>query len=390
MLKYQNWYIGIWLIVVLLYCQGWSSLNAPLISSLLSFFVASIFVTFFLSVFSSPVPLLKLRWVRTRKPLITIFLIAGFVADWAYRREIPIFNPYQGFDTSVTEQETMGIPVVHVVIIGLSIFYAMYLQYLFLSNTKQKTLLVELLSVLFLLLLNNSRGYVVFSLFVGVLLYAAFNKSDLLNTRASVIVFLVFGVLGIVFFISAAGNIRSGYSWNDCSYIEAIGYFDNYPSWLSKHFMWFYTYATSPLANLNLNCSLHYSNFDAPGLLYSFLPEQISNSYLLVNVKPAYIVQHLNACTGFATFSVAAGSLGLFVGFVGLVGYYSLIKVVLKKFVVLQTFGNALLCFLTIAFIFFNCFTTSALCYIPLFLIIASIYLHGRYLNGDIELINVN
>lgn len=38
MLKYQNWYAGIWIAVVGLYALGWSSLNGALDPALLVFF----------------------------------------------------------------------------------------------------------------------------------------------------------------------------------------------------------------------------------------------------------------------------------------------------------------------------------------------------------------
>lgn len=39
MLKYQNWYAGIWMAVVGLYALGWSSLNDELDPALLVFFL---------------------------------------------------------------------------------------------------------------------------------------------------------------------------------------------------------------------------------------------------------------------------------------------------------------------------------------------------------------
>lgn len=387
MLKYQNWYAGIWIVVIGLYALDWSSLNGALDPALLVFFCVSIVVSIVMAALSGPIPLVKLRWIKQRKPVVTIAVFLGFLADWAYRGGLPVFQSYQGYDPTSTAELSVGIPVFHVVLMAFVIFYVMYLSYLYLSDTQNKGYLSEFLLLIGMLVLNNSRGYVVFCLFIMVLLYSSFNSKGIKQTKVSSIVLIVLAVFGVIIFISAAGNIRSGYSWNDCSYIETIGYFNNYPEWLTKHFMWGYSYATSPLANLNLNC-MHYSgNLNVAALLFSFLPEQLSAGPLSHGVNIYYVVNHLNAVTGFATFVSAAGVGGAYVAFAGMMLLYTFIKAILRKFRVLETFGNALLCFLAMAMIFFNCFTTSALCYIPLFLIVASCYLNTRLASNDIVLL---
>lgn len=387
MLKYQNWYAGIWIAVVGLYALGWSSLNGALDPALLVFFGVSIVVSIIMAALSSPIPLVKLRWVKRRKPVITIAVFLGFLVDWAYRGSLPVLQSYQGYDPTSTAELSVGIPVFHVVLMAFAIFYTMYLSYLYLSDTQNKGYLWEFLLLIGMLILNYSRGYVVFCLFIMLLLYSSFNSKGIKQTKVGSIVLIVLAAFGVIIFISAAGNIRSGYSWNDCSYIETIGYFNNYPDWLTKHFMWGYSYATSPLANLNLNCLRYNGNLNFAVILFSFLPEQLSAGPLAHGVTIYYVVNHLNAVTGFATFVGAAGVGGAYAAFAGMILLYTFVKVILKKFRVLETFGNALLCFLALSMIFFNCFTTSALCYIPFFLIVASYYLNRRLVSNDIVLL---
>lgn len=387
MLKYQNWYAGIWIVVVGLYALGWSSLNDALDPALLTFFCVSIVVSIVMAALSAPIPLIKLRWAKQRKPVITIVVLLGFLADWAYRGSVPVLQSYQGYDPTSTAELSVGIPVFHVVLMAFAIFYTMYLSYLYLSDTQNKGYLWEFLLLIGMLVLNNSRGYVVFCFFIMLLLYSSFNNMGIRRTRVGSIVLVVLAAFGVIFFISAAGNIRSGYPWNDCSYIETIGYFNNFPEWLTKHFMWFYSYATSPLANLNLNC-LHYSgSLNIAAILFSFLPEQLSAAPISHSVTIYYVVNHLNAVTGFATFVSAAGVGGAYMAFAGMILLYTFIKALLRKCRVLETFGNALLCFLALAMIFFNSFTTSAICYIPLFLIVASYYLSRRLASNEIVLL---
>lgn len=101
MLKYQNWYAGIWIAVVGLYALSWSSLNGALDPALLVFFGVSIVVSIIMAALSSPIPLVKLRWVKRRKPVITIAVFLGFLVDWAYRGSLPVLQSYQGYDPPV-------------------------------------------------------------------------------------------------------------------------------------------------------------------------------------------------------------------------------------------------------------------------------------------------
>jgi hypothetical protein len=384
MLKYQTWYALIWAVVVLLYCLGWSSLNSPLNAGLLAFFVVTIAASIFMARVSPRIPVKRLRWSTRRRPTITLLLCAGFAADWAYRGSLPVLAPYQGYDPNLTIGTTVGIPVFHVFLTAFGIYYAMYLGYLFVSDTSDKRALVDYALLLVLFLINNSRGYIVFILFTTLILYAAMNNKGIRGTKISTVLLIIFGMLFVIFFISAMGNVRSGLNWNDCSFIETIGVYTHYPSWLTKHFMWFYSYATSPLANLNLNCQLFTGGFDFKALLFSFLPEQLSNS-VLVSATTPYITSYFTAETGFATFARAAGVFGVCCSFLGMLAYYTAIKAVLKRLKVLETFGNAVLCFLVVVAIFYSAFTTSSVCYTPLFLVVHSIWLARKAKEGLVE-----
>lgn len=374
MLKYQTWYAVIWSAVVVLYYFGWSALNVSLEPTLLFFFILTIALSAFMAKMAPTVPWRRLKFVRRRPPVMTLILCTGFVADWAYRGSIPVLQPYQGYDPDLTIGTTVGIPVVHVIITAVGIYYTMYLGYLYLSDTSVKSYLCEYITMLFMFLLNNSRGYIVFILFVTIILYAALNNKGLSGTKVSSVFLIAVAGLLVIFFVSAMGNIRSGYGWNDCSFIETIGIYNAYPSWLTKHFMWFYSYATSPLANLNLNCELFNGTIDIKALIFSFLPEQLSNS-VLVSASTPYVTSYFTAETGFATFARAAGAFGPYISFLGMIVYYSAVKAFLKKYNALETFGNAVLCFLIVVAIFYSAFTTSSVCYMPLLLLIHSMLL---------------
>ena len=387
MLKYQSWYASMWTAVLGLYALGWSSLNGELSFQLQVFFLVTIAFSIVLSILSSPIPVIKIKYVKRRRPVVTLAIAAGFIVDWLYGGALPLFEKYQGFDSQSVVQQAVGIPVFHVVLTAVAIFHTMYISYLALSDRTSKSYMKEFLFLLLILLLNNSRGYIVFCIFIATLLYVSINTKRLSKIRLSVLATACLACLLTIYFISIYGNIRSGVGWNDCSYIQRIGLFTNYPEWLSKHFMWAYSYITSPLANLNLDCIAYADSLNIKALLFSFLPEQLSAEYLSSVVHPLYVVLHLNASTGFASFACSAGVFGLYIAFFGMIAYYTIIKLILRHFRVLETFGNSILCFLTVAMLFFGSFSTSALCYLPLFLIVGSAYLSRKLSSGSLQLV---
>lgn len=94
---------------------------------------------------------------------------------------------------------------------------------------KKKRYLVEICVVVGLFVANLSRGNIVFILFVPLLCFTALHSHGITKTKASTILAVILCGFSIVFFISVKGNMRYGYSWNDCSFIERIGRYKNNP-----------------------------------------------------------------------------------------------------------------------------------------------------------------
>ena len=382
MLKYQTWYAFVWISTIVLYGVGLSSFNTELCFPLDVFFFITIIAAVFLAKVATNVPLQRIEYVREREPIGTVLISLGFLTDWAYQRKIPMLYPYQGFEVGVSENEVVGIPVLHVVLIGCAVYWGMYLGYLFICNPMKKQYLVELCVLIGLFIANLSRGYIVFMLFVPLLCFAAFHSHGVTKTKVSTILAVFLCGLSIVFFISIMGNMRYGYSWYDCAYIERIGRYMNYPWWLSKHFMWFYSYVTSPLANLNLNATMPSNPLDIKGYIFSFLPGVFG--YTSGSTTIHYITSYFNAVTGFTTFLRSGGLAGLYFAIAVIFVYYSLVRYVLRRCKALDTFGNAVLCLLIIGFVFYNSLRTAALCYLPIMLVIHSFYMSKQVASGKV------
>ena len=377
MLKFENWFIATWLIVGTLYSFRWSSFNSPLPLTLIAVFGVAMVIALVISLGYSAPRLEKRVISPNRKSTITLALIVMFFADFVYRGEIPVFHPYSGYNVALAVQEQVGIPVVHVIMTSVALFYAMYLAFLWVSE-RSGGLLAEFGVVFVLFILNNSRGYALFSLLVLLLLLAASEARAIHEFRVFAGVGIsVLGVVSLIF-VSVMGNIRSGFHWNDCSYITSFGRYDNYPTWLTDHFKWAYTYVTSPVANLTLNLQdgMHAANVE--GFVYSFIPETFSKQAVAASYKVVYVVDHLNASTGYSGFAATMGYLGVFIAICVQLAYYSLIRAVLRKQGSIEVFGNAVLSFLVIVSCFYSPFYSSAVCYMPLWLIVCSTYLKTK------------
>lgn len=389
MIKYQNWYIVTWAIVILLYSFHWSSLNQSLEPGLIIFFFCSFVLMMISGVAQKKIKPQRLVFLKERRHFCTILIGLGFLADWMYSGGFPILNQYQGFDPEHKSDLSVGIPYFHVLLISFAVFYTMYTAYLLASNTHNKSILIDFVILIFLFFINSSRGYITFCVGIYIFSCLCFSGARIRKMKAKVIPIVAFSFILIVEFISAMGNIRSGIAWNDCSYIQRIAYLWNYPNWLSDHFMWTYSYLTSPLANLNYCFRSFNGIVDFTDSLLCFLPEQISGSFVN-SISFKYIVNQLNAVSGFASFACTSGLFGLSMWLVFTFLYFSLIKFLLKKMKVLATFGNIMLCFLVCSTVFFNFYYTSALCYIPFYLLLFSFFLRKKEEKGELKLVSAD
>lgn len=375
-------YAFTWTLVVALYIMRWSSLNEVMPGSALLFFIVTIGISAVLAVKTHVEKSVVLKWNRHRKPTITILLVAGFLADWAYSGQVPLFAEYQGFDPSSAGDAIVGIPMFHVMIIALIIFYIPYVFYRYISE-HDKNEMMEILALFSILVLNKSRGYIVFCIICCIFIYMRMQNYEISHINLKMIATGVVGFALVCFFISAAGNMRHGFNWSDCSYIAEIGYFDNYPKGLTPHFMWAYSYITSSFGNLMYNLANQGDSFNPMQLVFSFLPESISSGHL---PTPVYQVQHLNACTGYVSAVCSSGMLGMAVMYVAQMALYYLMMRISRKNGLLYPFTESMLSFLVLVNLFYSPFTTSAVCYIPVFLLILELYIRVEKNKGIVEL----
>lgn len=365
-------YAAIWTIVVIAYMCGWSSLNKPLNSQLLTFLFLTVAFSTILGIarLNTEVPKDTSTFTprsgdRRRVGLITSGFVGGFVADFAYRGGVPLLEGnYSGYDVTVDIQATVGIPVLHVALVAGSIFYALLLAERF-SIAREKTYAFQFLIILALLLLNNSRGYMTFCVLGATIILVATTRG-VARPKHPVMTFVIaMGVLyALLIGIGIFGNIRSGYAWNDTSYITSIGrYTEAYPTYLNENIKWTYTYLTSSLANLNYNVSNFGGGGHALNTLVDFVPETFTKEALSQQLDVRYQVSYLNASTGYVgAFYLGGGVSGLYVSYG--------IQILLLEVgaMVTRALGQAILLYsacasiVTIVFVFYNSYSTIATC----------------------------
>lgn len=383
MINIELTYAVTWLFVLALYLLGWSSLNIPIESGLLGFFAFTIVLSALIGAKIKRDKARGVSWKSGRPSPIFALIVIGFVADWIFQGRVPILGEYVGFNPTTTEQPVSGIPVLHVILIAAIIVLIPYYFFLFESDGS-RTSLLEAFSLVAILILNNSRGYIVFALICCALIHLRMCNYTLEMLKLRTILVLVAITVALFFFISIAGNVRSGFAWDDCSYIREIGYFDSYPGWLTEHFMWGYTYITSCLGNLVYNIQSNNITWDLGQLVASFLPESISAMNL---AQPMYQVLHLNACTGFISSACAYGIPGMYLFYIVQMSYLNLVRVIIKRQGILDSFAEPMLCFLVLVTLFYSPFTASAVCYIPIILLLMSSFLWLMRKRGKLSVV---
>ena len=156
---------AVWTAVVLAYLCGWSSLNQPLDPQLLTFLIVTVAFSAllgFMRMLSGSKPVTSTYVARQgeekRRWLLTGAFAGGFIADFAYRDGIPLTTgTYSGYDVTADIQATVGIPVLHGILVAGSIFYAILLIERF-SSTRARTYVYQFLVILALLLLTTAAA----------------------------------------------------------------------------------------------------------------------------------------------------------------------------------------------------------------------------------------
>lgn len=311
-------YASLNILVLLLYALNWSAFSLPLDPSLLVFILLSSIIASF-SAFLMRKQKFNLDPLvsKTHNTIpITICIVIIYSVNFAYGESVPLLYQF-----GLLPHNTLrSLPTIWPFAATFSIFYSFLLFYYFYSS-KKKRYLLEFIAIISCNILYLSRSTVAFT-FIGCLLIVFLLKwRKVTKTRRIMFVISAIAFLFIVAYVfGALGNLRQGYSINDSSYIENLGLFHAYPSWIPKQFMWIYLYLVTPLANLNYNVIQNNHIFSPQGFISTIIPEFISNRFQTeftssIFSGPILIKSYFNARTTFAEAYYSLGILGCYLMF---------------------------------------------------------------------------
>lgn len=312
MLNFFYVYAGVWGSVLFLYVLGWSALNAALNPILLGFFLGTIVLSLALGGWFSKKYSFKEHAYPDAMPWIFVLLIfiSGLIGI-AKLGFIPLMEILHGsfnYDDMLSSDanlpKTIGV-------VG-SVFGIGY-QF---ARLQMKRCFADGLKLAFfgvILVLYASRGPILIAGTTCMVLMLAQSKFKL-SMKRKILVCIV--VICALWLFGAYGNIRTGFDWNDSSYIYLLGRFENrWPEWLPKEFCWAYVYLTSPLANLNYSMRFS-SSISIINFIYDFIPLAIAKRLPFYSAPNAVLqVSYFNVSSVWSDYYIHLGAIGLFLGY---------------------------------------------------------------------------
>ena len=320
MLNCFYWYAIIWACVFLLYNLGFSAFNKDLSIGLILFIVCTSVLAFLVGRMNRD----KFKYSESItdygvKPVIVIVIL--YAVNFIYAGDVPLFsivNKTQRYG------DFEGMPLLYVITSAIAFYYGINYFNAFLNGRKKRDLVCFLI-IITLFLLVFSRSSILFLCFGAFILYLSSRKKCNVKRKAvrikSILVTIFFGFIAIYAF-GALGNVRSGYKFDDNSFIERIGLYEEFPSFIPKQFMWAYSYLTTPLANLNNSVKKGNSGTNVSGVISELIPRTISKR-LFPNLKYGIDAvmevgiekEYFNAVTGYFIMYSYGGFLGMFLQF---------------------------------------------------------------------------
>lgn len=314
MLNCFYWYSAIWTLILVLYSFDISEYNTNINPMLLYFLIVTIVISLILGViFRKNFRFIYKEGIPKKLNIKVYIIIIGYILEFLYARYIPLISI--AITKKVTYSEFPGIPIFHVILNGMTSFYAIKICYYAICNKKErKKLLKYYLMLISMFLLMYYRSMIVINLFMAILLYISYLQS-IKKIKIKYYIIAVISLILMCYAYGGIGNIRDGYKWNDNSYIEKLGLYTKFPKIIPKQYMWTYSYLTTPLANLNYNINYNKINSNIFNLLNYIIPDFLSKRLNIVNTNKETILikTYFNATTGWTGVYLSYGIEGMYI-----------------------------------------------------------------------------
>jgi hypothetical protein len=313
-------------ISVAVYSLGYSDLYPPLQTSLKWFLLSTCLICALLAFLAGSIvqrPILKKEPFGPHFRIFAV-LLAVFVVEVVANGGIPLLLIATGSDFNYQE---FGVPELHVAFVGFAYFYAVFWFDLFVMRQGRGFLVISLCMIATSLLIVSRGGFITLLIsitFVYVRRRGFDRKLAIIFGALAAIVLWGFGLLGDLRTHGATGE----------SIILSIGKpsdkFLN--SDIPSELFWPYLYASSPLANLQINMTDRTAE-DSPGLylglelLPDFVSKRIVSDEARAATAPLLITDALTVSTMYGRAFVLLGWLGLLFGF----SYFILVSILCIK-----------------------------------------------------------
>lgn len=297
-------YSTIGAIVLFLYSLGWSQIYTPLDPGLLAFLVATIVASIIMGLRLQPrlraLPAEPFEPEMQNAPRrVTTMIVLGFLSQFFYLGDVPLVSNLI-LRTGYEYGEFPGVPGLTVLLVTFSIFYSTLLAYRAARaiGRRRLSLALQFLAIQLMFLLLLSRQAILLCLLIASFIFLSrarlTGKRMLVAAVATLVVMYAFGGLG---------NLRSGFGFNDSSYITQFSLItDSYPSAIPNQYLWSYMYVVSPLGNLNDVVSNTTPNYNYSDMFVNMLPDFISKRLFPdFDGTTPLTVPYFNVSTGYAS-----------------------------------------------------------------------------------------
>lgn len=369
------------LIALNLYAFEW--IDYPTIStSLLSFIIFSIVLSIILAniplfrfFFKSKNTLLNNDFLIKLFRLLLVPVIIGFAISYIAKGSLfwKIFISEDvinySYDILSIRYLTHSVQVLDVVIFLFSLHF--YL------DSRDKRYVFLLLVTMIPMILQYNRFYATQFIVPSIFIFIYHYKGNFL--RLFLILFLSISILGLLFGI--AGNYREKAKGRDYVHLYEELEIKNYPIWLPRDFVWFYFYASSPIAKLqySINDEQLRVDKDFSGLfVHALLPEslgfRINKFFKSEYRRSSYVYPEYYVGTIFYDSYCYAQWFGMFITLFIIMGgisfimyflkssdnfwYYIPILSILNSMTIFMPFGNVLALSTTNAILYFSILLT--------------------------------
>lgn len=247
--------------VGMLYFLGFSEIYPPLSFGLIFFFIVVFIAMGIIGYFFSKKKLIHFCPASGNTNLIWLSILTIIITliEGVYSHGLPLTNMLLGLDSGYAD---FGIPTIHVILMTFNAFLATYLFFLFLANYNKSYLFLFLLNLVpNILVVNRGMLTMIFLNCFWIYLIKLGKRIKIHHILVLIPIILfglyAFGVMGNARLNTSYQNQRNAFDTTEFMSIgQATNSFKN-NKMIPKEFFWGYIYATSPIANLQINIDQH-------------------------------------------------------------------------------------------------------------------------------------